>query len=99
VSPPKDGKHSGLMLAELNCLLKYVLYKSPGYYPENVILINSNDKERTGALSDGLHWAIWHNCELQWYIADFETHSKEDSFILLSNRLFFFFFFANHQRF
>ena len=54
----------------------------------SAVLINSNDKGRTGALSDGLHWAIWHNYDRQWYIADFTAHSMEDSFTLLSQSRF-----------
>jgi hypothetical protein len=49
---------------------------------KNFILTNSNDSQRTGALSDGLHWTIWHNYD-GWYLANFNTQSIEDAFTLL----------------
>lgn len=54
----------------------------------NFFLINSNDSERTGALSDGLHWTIWHNSNGGWYMGNFKTQSMEDAITVLSKYLF-----------
>jgi len=73
-----------------NYLLKFVLCKYQGYQLARCDSNQYDDNGRTGAISDGLHWAIWHNYNREWYIADFTTHSMEDSFTLLSQSRFHF---------
>jgi len=91
---PKDGKRLGLMPAGHNYLHRSVLCKSQSNQVGKLHSNCSNDNQRTGALSDGLHWTIWHNYD-GWYFANFKTQSMEDAFTLLSNTNFIYSF-ANY---
>jgi hypothetical protein len=46
--------------------------------------MNRDDKSRTGALTDGLKWWIWHNYNGGWYFEQYNSGSMDDALQLLS---------------